>query len=243
MTFFRRASLLVFLINSCAIFCLTFLTGRVGGWQTVAHADNVRVSSERRGDKSRAYYNRGTAYYKKRNFDSAIKYLSMSLALKPKAAGAYFNRGLSYRRQHKIDEAISDFSNAIKLQSDQPDYYFERCNALIVKDDFGGAVSDCSEGIRLSPNEAEGYFMRGVAHMLRGDLDEALADSVQALRINPDYRNAKRLLFETLLKNEEVNRHTYSITSLIKNRNEKMLSNTIDRSKNLPKEVLGAEKT
>ncbi len=163
-------------------------------------------------DDAKTYYNRGTASYGKENYEAAIKDLSMAITLEPKAPDAYFNRGLSYRRQHKIDEAISDFTKAIQLYSNQSSYYFERCNALIVKNDLNSAIADCSEALRLSPDEASGYLMRGVARMLRGDLEMALADSVEALRIDPDYKDARRLLLETLFKRETANQTAHSTT-------------------------------
>lgn len=163
-----------------------------------------KASDAWNGD-AKAYYNRGTESYGKEDYEAAIKDLSAAIRLEPKAPDAYFNRGLSFRRQNKIDEAISDFTKAIELNQTQAGYYFERCNALIVKNNFEGAVADCSDAIRLSPAEAEPYFLRGLAFMLKGSLDEAFADSSKALRIDPDYRDAKRLLFETLLKMETVN--------------------------------------
>jgi tetratricopeptide (TPR) repeat protein len=227
MKFFNRISILVFLTTSAAILCFSWISD----WQMPARADNMVLAADlpaaislpgtlressiypklRPSDgRAKAYYNRGTAYYKKTNFDSAIQYLSMSIALEPKAPDAYFNRGLSYRRQHKNDEALSDFSKAIDLNQTQAGYYFERCNVLIVKNDLKGAIADCSEALRLSLDDSTGYLMRGVAHLLRGDLDEALADSVQVLQIDPDYRDARRLLFETLLKKEAVNQTAHS---------------------------------
>ena len=219
MKFFNRVSILVFLTTSAAILCF----GWISDWQMPAHANGIAISADPTAgallpgslpegsiyprlrpsdDRAKAYYNRGTAYYKKENFDSAIQYLTLSLALEPKAPDAYFNRGLSYRRQHKLDEAISDFSRAIELNQTQAGYYFERCNAFIVKNDLDGAIADGSEAIRLSPEEPGGYVLRGVAHMLRGDIGEALADSVQALQIEPDYLDARRLLYETLVKRD-----------------------------------------
>lgn len=218
MKLFNRVCFLVFLVSSAAVFCF----GWISDWQMTAHANDMArgnyqavtllpgplqngfVDSKLQpsDNKAKAYYNRGTVYYQKGNFESAIRYLSMSLALEPKAPDVYFNRGLSYRRQHKIDEAISDFSKAIELNQTQSGYYFERCNAFIVKNDFDDAVADCSEAIKLSPDEVGGYFLRGLAYMLRGDLEGALVDSVQALQIQPDHSDARRLLYETLVKRE-----------------------------------------
>lgn len=193
MKFFNRASLALFLISSAAIFCL----GWISDWQVPASANETMTHQDR---QARAYYNRGTAYYKEEKFGSAIRYLSMALALQPQAPDAYFNRGLSFRHQHKIDEAISDFSKAIELYQGNPGYYFERGNARILKNDLEGAISDSSKAAELSPKEADGYFLRGVAHFLRNDLEEALRDSAKALQIDPEYTDAQQLFFETLIR-------------------------------------------
>ncbi len=165
-------------------------------------------------EDAKAYYNRGTNSYEKGDDEAAIKDLSAALVLEPKSPDAYFNRGLSYRRQHRIEEAISDFSKAIELYSEQPRYYFERCNARIVKNDFEGAIADCSKTIRLSPAEAEPYLLRGVAFLLNDNLDQALEDSLRALHIAPDYRDAQRLLLETLHKKEIAYQKMISTTPL-----------------------------
>ena len=191
-----------------------------------------KSSDEWIGD-AKAYYNRGVDYYGKKDYEAAAKDLSTAIHLEPKSPDAYFNRGLSFRRQNKIDEAISDFTKAIQLYSNQPGYYFERCNALILKNNFNGAVADCSDAIRLSPMEPQTYFMRGLALMLKGNLDEALTDSVTALQIDPDYPDAKRLLFETLLKRETVNQITYPTIP----------HKSVLESRNLPGGVFSAEKT
>ena len=219
MKFFRRSSVLIFLIG----IPMVLFFGWISVWQAPARANDIEFNSVREAmiplpgispvgpaysksfpphDKAKAYYNRGTASYEKGDFDSAVKYLSMSLLLEPRSSDAYFNRGLSYRRQNKIDRSVSDFSNAIKLEPNQPGYYFERCNALILKNDLLGATADCSEAIKLSPLEPESYFLRGLARMLKGDLEEAFQDAVKALQLAPDYMDAKRLLAEVLtLKN------------------------------------------
>jgi len=215
MKFIHRVFLPIFLVSAAFFFCLD-LTGlrQVSAYAMENNPDVWTIEASRaletNPQDAKAYFNRGTAYYGKEDYEAAIKDLSMSITLEPKAPDAYYNRGLSYRRQHKIDEAISDFTMAIQLYSGQPAYYFERCNALIVKNDFDGAVADCSEAIRLSPQEPEAYFLRGLAYMLKGNLDEALADSFKALQISPDYRDAKRLIFETLLKKESVSQRAHS---------------------------------
>ncbi|GEM_PF-1409532 len=147
---------------------------------------------------AKAFYNRGTGHYGNKDYEAAIEDLTMAVRLEPEAPDVFYNRGLSYRRLNKIDEAISDFTDAIRLYPDQASYYIERCNALIVRNDFRGAIADGSRAVVLSPEKPEAYFLRGLAFMLNGDLDEAFADASRALRLDADYRDAKRLLLETL---------------------------------------------
>ena len=161
---------------------------------------------------AKAYFNRGTGYFEKGEYDAAIADLSRAIAIEPNAPDVYFNRGASYRRQHKIDAAISDFSKAIELNQTQSGYYFERCNARIVKNDFEGAIADSSIAIKLSPEDPQLYFMRGLAFMLSGYIDAALSDSVRALQMNPGYMDARRLLYETILRRDEFEQSVYPIS-------------------------------
>ena len=58
-----------------------------------------------------AYYNRGTSYDEKKDYDKAISDYDKVVKLNPKEENAYFRRGLVYYYNKKdYDKAIGDFT-------------------------------------------------------------------------------------------------------------------------------------
>lgn len=62
-----------------------------------------------------AYINRGSAYYKKEQYDAAASDYTRAIELDPKDAVAYNKRGIAYYREGEYDAAINDITKAIKL--------------------------------------------------------------------------------------------------------------------------------
>ena len=70
-----------------------------------------------------AYYNRGSAYSNKRDYDGAIKDFDEAIRLDPKYVVAYYNRGNARQNKGDNDRAIADYGEAIRTRS-------ERCDGL-----------------------------------------------------------------------------------------------------------------
>ena len=62
-----------------------------------------------------AYYNRGNAYFDKRDYDRAIADFTQAIKLDPKDAFAIHDRGVAYYEKHDFERAIADFEAAIKI--------------------------------------------------------------------------------------------------------------------------------
>ena len=62
-----------------------------------------------------AYYNRGSAYAHKDQYDRAISDYSKAIELNPRYEQAYNNWGLVYYYEGKHDEACSDWRRACEL--------------------------------------------------------------------------------------------------------------------------------
>jgi tetratricopeptide (TPR) repeat protein len=55
-----------------------------------------------------AFYNRGTAYTAKNQYDRAVEDLDQAIRLKPNFAEAFYNRGNAYAGKGQYDRAIED---------------------------------------------------------------------------------------------------------------------------------------
>src|SRR5262245_25508162 len=62
--------------------------------------------------------NRGNAWYRKGDFDSAIADYDAAIARQNNSASVYRNRGLAKFRKNEFERAIDDFSQAIRLNPD-----------------------------------------------------------------------------------------------------------------------------
>lgn len=83
-----------------------------------------------------AYYNRGVAYYNKRQDDKAVEDYNKAIELDPNYANAYNNRGLIYYNKGEYDMAIEDFNKAIKLNLTFALAWNNRGNAYTKKGDI-----------------------------------------------------------------------------------------------------------
>ena len=70
-----------------------------------------------------AYYNRGTAYDAKSDFDNAIKDYTMAIKHQPDHADVYNKLGVAYGAKGELNSAIVNFTKAIELDPDYAEAY------------------------------------------------------------------------------------------------------------------------
>lgn len=139
---------------------------------------------------STAFYNRGTAYYDKKEYETAITDFNRAIELNPKYTDAYINRGLSYNDSGDYDTAIRDFDTAIRLDPKIADSFYNRALAYHNKGDFEQAILDGTEAIRLDPTVYDYYINRGISYFDKGDYRSAIKDYTKAIELNPNYGSA-----------------------------------------------------
>jgi lipoprotein NlpI len=104
-----------------------------------------------------AFYNRGTAYGHKGEYDKAIADYDAALRLKPDDPAAFSNRGSAYRHKGEYDKAIADSDTVIRLNPNYPFAYLNRGVANFYLARFPAAASDFEK----IPRE----IMRGDAYL------------------------------------------------------------------------------
>ena len=88
-------------------------------------------------DRAKAYYNRGAAHWRKRDFDAAIADENEAIKIDPKFADAYMRRGASYFAKGDFDRGIDDASMAIEIDPENVRAYTNRGLARGTKGDWG----------------------------------------------------------------------------------------------------------
>jgi len=136
----------------------------------------IQSGREKGVDLAAAYYNRGTAHYRKGQSDRAID--------KPD------DRRFGPDSGNPLDLAIRDFDQAIRLKPDYTEAFVNRGVAYYDKGQFGRAIEDYDQAIRLKPDLAEAFNNRSLAYYRNNQYDRAQQDFDQTIRLNKNYGNA-----------------------------------------------------
>ena len=101
-----------------------------------------------------AYFNRGWAYGRKRDYDKAIADYGEVIRLNPKNVKARCDRACAYLDKDENDKAIADYDEAIRLDPKCGLAYYSRGYAYGKKGDYDKAIANYNEAIRLDPKNA-----------------------------------------------------------------------------------------
>ena len=170
-----------------ANFLLGWLRHRSGDLRSaiVSYDEAIRLYP----DYSKAYFNRGMAYYKLNEIDKAIADFSEAVTIKQDYIDAYYQRGIAYYySQRQYEEAIADFNQVIVLDPDDARAYFNRAFIYAYLGNYDAAFDDYDRAIKLDPKHARAYFYRGIAlERHSGDFQGAIENYTLAIEAKPDY--------------------------------------------------------
>jgi len=149
---------------------------------------------------SRAYYNRGTLWYQKGQFQQALKDFNMAIGLDPNHSETFNNRGNIWYETGKTENALSDYNQAIMLNPKHSRAYNNRGNIWYQKGFFDKALTDYNNAIALDPAFSGAYNNRGNVLYQKGIYKEALADYNKAIELDPNNKDAYKNRLEVLKK-------------------------------------------
>lgn len=97
-----------------------------------------------------SYWNSGTAYYNKEDYQNALHEYNKAIDLNSTVTGLYFNRGLCYSKLGNNNLAIDDFTTAIKLDTNNGDAYNSRGNVYYAMNNTDAACADYKQSADLN---------------------------------------------------------------------------------------------
>jgi len=106
-----------------------------------------------RPDYGAAYFNRGTAYLSREDYDRAIADIDKAIEIEPPDNFSYYqNQGLAYSRKGDYDRAIADYNKAIEASLwEDPFILLNRAAAYKRNGDIERANADCRRAHELNP--------------------------------------------------------------------------------------------
>lgn len=135
------------------------------------------------------YAVRGTAYYKKRDYDRAIEDENNAIRLDSHFAEAFHFRGLAYFQKRDYQRAISDDSEAARLKPDYSEAFLNRSRAYYRLEQLDLAFADVEKALQLTPRfaaaSAMAFYMRGLIKQKRGDKSGGDDDIARARQLLP----------------------------------------------------------
>ncbi|MCX6234782.1 MAG: tetratricopeptide repeat protein [Bacteroidetes bacterium] len=75
---------------------------------------------------SQSYFNNGLDFYKKENYQEAVRFFTVAITSTPDYYEAYLYRGGANMNLGDLDLAINDFNKAIEIQPDSAVPYYSR---------------------------------------------------------------------------------------------------------------------
>jgi tetratricopeptide (TPR) repeat protein len=135
-------------------------------------------------DIASAYANRAWIWYKKGEYNIAIKDAEEAIRMSP-SAFTYTARGQAWQAKKDYDTAIKDFDEAIRLDPKYGYAYSCRGIAWLNKNDYDQATRDLDEAIRLDPKDLTAYLSSGVVWYYRKDYDKAIKNYDEIIRLDP----------------------------------------------------------
>ena len=126
------------------------------------------------------YNNRGYAYARKAEYNTAIKDYLKALELDGMNLTALFNLGDAQIEVKEFGEAIATYSKLIGLSTDNYHAYYRRGLGYHWNGQYGRAVEDYTKAIAISPNAIESFINRAIAQRNLGEVEKANSDIKRA---------------------------------------------------------------
>jgi tetratricopeptide (TPR) repeat protein len=145
--------------------------------------------------RAEAYYNRGTARYRMRDFDGAIADRTRAIKLKPDFVAAWGDRGAARLAKGDLEGALAEYNRAIELNPASAIGYFNRSLVWRERGDLTRARADYDRAVALDPRLADGKARERIRNRLmrrRAAIARVISRSVNGARLCHNLKPSRR---------------------------------------------------
>lgn len=148
-----------------------------------------------RNIEARAWYERGLALAKKKEYEQAVTAFTHVVDLEPGYIEAYFARALAYERSGKAagsSAALTDLDRVLRDRPDHADALLTRAALLSRVKRADDAIADLSRYILLRPRDPLGYLNRATVFHLKKEYGKAISDYDAAIKLMEEEKARSR---------------------------------------------------
>lgn len=140
---------------------------------------------------SSALMNMGAIYGKRKQYDSALYYLTASIRINPKEKDAWLNLAALHYEKKRYPEAIRACDVYLTIKKDDPGMVNLRGLCKVNLGRYPEALTDYNLSIEMDPGNGSFYLNRSFLYNFTGDKEKAYADAKKAqslgIKINEQY--------------------------------------------------------
>lgn len=140
----------------------------------------------------------GLVAYMKRDYETAIKHISLAVQIDENNCQYFSNLGEASRRVGKLEDALKAFDRAIVLKPDFLKGHLGAGNTLRDMGKHQEAVSKFRLALAINPNFAEAYHYLGLAFLEKDNIEDAIPVLRKAVALRPEYGEALLTLSSAL---------------------------------------------
>jgi tetratricopeptide (TPR) repeat protein len=155
---------------------------------------------------ARCYYNRGSAYFEKEEYDAAIKDFDRALELDPKYGDAYYMRADIKAKNKQYEAAVKDIQKAIELDPNNGDYYLDLGWYQFFNRKSREAIAASLKALELSPDKAvmiKGNLAHGYLFDNQFDKAKAIYLENKGAKLQDDERSFGQAVLDDFKEFEE----------------------------------------
>lgn len=137
-----------------------------------------------------AYYNLGTLYLRKNDFDQARQYLEQTVKLRPTHAEAWNNLGMLAAQTGQVEEAVRDFQQSLSIKPNYATALLNLGNLYRRAHNFSEAEDLLGRALEAEPDNPEANYNLGMLYAQQNQFSKASEYFERALALRPDYPDA-----------------------------------------------------
>jgi tetratricopeptide (TPR) repeat protein len=135
------------------------------------------------------WYNLGNDYFKKNEFDDAIKSFEEAIKINLKDANALNNIGCIYFQKKEYNKAIEYFEKSIKLNPEHENAWKNLSSALLLNGEYDKSIIILTNLVDKNPDNATALYNFSCIYALKGDIQKSMDYLSKSINIDPKFKS------------------------------------------------------